>query len=165
MKRGQDLRGNPSTLAGRNVGPRYGDGKLCVWCSTAVFKSQRPKPRGRGKWAHGDGCTAEPKRFELERWVQKRLAEEDSDATNNRVREEIDAWRTERDALLLTYLAHAMRDAADEGEHKQLLLSLPDYDPTPMVLRAMTLAGDTETVRWLREERYFDHFDVSEDDN
>lgn len=164
VKRGQDLKGNPSMLAGRSVGPRFADGKPCVWCGTPIFKSQMPRPRGRGKWAHGGGCLGEPKAHELERWAQHRLEDKGVEATALALRDEIDAYHAARDPMLLAYLVTAMRDAADDAEIKQLDRSLPDGDPSPMVLHAMEMAGETETVRWLQVDRYFTHFDPWDED-
>lgn len=165
VKRGQDLKGNPSLMAGRPVAPRFAEGKKCAWCDTPVFASQTPKPLGRGKWSHGSGCLSDPKSFELERLAARRLRRRGVDGTRDERSSELESMRLERDAQLLVYLAHSMRPGVGDREWDQLNRSLPDRAPTPLILQAMDIAGDTDTTRWLRTEMYYDHFNPWDEDD
>ncbi|MDR7251909.1 hypothetical protein J2X46_000885 [Nocardioides sp. BE266] len=123
-----------------------------------MFASQMPKPLGRGNWSHGSGCVSDPKPFELERVAVRRLRDRGVDDDRDAIFAEVEAMRLERDAQLLAYLAHSMRPGIGDQEWEQLNRSLPDRAPTPQILQAMDVAGDTDTTRWLRTEMYYDHF-------
>ena len=152
-------------LAGRNVGPRFADGKPCAWCGTPIFKSQMPRPRGRGKWAHGGGCLGEPKAHES--WsvgAQHRLEDKGVEATVVALRDEIDAYRAARYPSLLAYLKNprcVMQPTTPRSSNwiaHYLTGTLLRWSFTPWT------AGDTETVRLLQVDRYFTHFDPWDED-